>query len=96
MIRIVKLTLQEECVAEFLANFEQQKSNIRAFEGVQHLELLNDKNSPNIFFTYSKWESEQHLENYRNSDLFKGIWAVTKPMFAAKAEAWSVESLEQL
>lgn len=96
MIRIVKLTLQADKVAEFLANFEEQKANIRAFEGVNHLELLNDKNNPNIYFTYSKWESEQHLENYRNSDLFKGIWAVTKPMFAAKAEAWSTESIEQL
>jgi len=96
MIRIVKLTLREECVADFLANFEQQKAHIRAFEGVQHLELLNDKNNPNIYFTYSVWISEQHLENYRNSDLFKGIWAVTKPMFAAKAEAWSTESLERL
>lgn len=96
MIRIVKLTLQEECVTEFLANFNKQKAHIRAFDGVQHLELLNDKNNPNIFFTYSIWESEQHLENYRNSDLFKSIWAVTKPMFAAKAEAWSTESLERL
>ncbi|MDF1672961.1 MAG: antibiotic biosynthesis monooxygenase [Vicingaceae bacterium] len=96
MIRIVKLTLQAEKVADFLANFEQQKAHIRAFDGIKHLELLNDKNNPNIYFTYSKWESEQHLENYRNSELFKGIWAVTKPMFAAKAEAWSVESIAQL
>lgn len=96
MIRIVKLTLQEECVAEFLANFNKQKTHIRAFDGVQHLELLNDKNNPNIFFTYSIWESEQHLENYRNSELFKSIWSVTKPMFSAKAEAWSTESLERL
>lgn len=96
MIRIVKLTLKKECVSQFLTNFEQQKSNIRAFEGVKHLELLNDINNHNIYFTYSKWESEQHLENYRNSELFKGIWAKTKPMFAEKAEAWSVESLEKL
>ncbi len=96
MIRIVKLTLQEDKVAQFLENFEQQKANIRAFEGVQHLELLNDKNNPNIFFTYSIWKSEQDLENYRKSDLFKSIWSVTKPMFAAKAEAWSTESLQRL
>ena len=56
MIRIVKLTLQAERVAEFLANFEQQKAHIRAFKGVQHLELLKDKNNPNIYFTYSIWK----------------------------------------
>ena len=96
MIRIVKLTLQENRVDEFISNFNKNKQAIRNFDGVKHLELLNDKNNPNIYFTYSKWESEQHLENYRNSDLFKGIWKVTKPMFSSKAEAWSVDCLEKL
>ncbi len=96
MIRMVKLTFHPEHVEAFLANFNANKLAIRNFKGVEHLELLNDKSNSNIFFTYSIWQSEQHLENYRNSNLFKGIWAVTKPMFASKAEAWSVDSLEKL
>lgn len=90
------MTFNPDKVAEFLENFNRDKQHIRNFEGVEHLELLKDKNQHNIYFTYSIWQSEQHLENYRNSDLFKGIWAVTKPMFIAKAEAWSVDSLERL
>ena len=96
MIRIVKMTFETDKVAEFLANFEAVKHQIRNFEGVDKLELLSDKNNPNIYFTYSFWQSEQHLENYRNSDLFKGVWAKTKPLFAAKAEAWSVDALVSL
>lgn len=96
MIRIVKMTFQPEKVDEFLFNFNESKTLIRAFEGVQHLELLRDKNNFNIFFTYSIWQSENHLENYRNSDLFKGVWAKTKPLFSSKPEAWSVDSIEKL
>ena len=96
MIRIVKMTFDPEKVNEFLANFEEVKHKIRAFDGVKHLELLNDKNKPNIYFTYSIWESEDHLNNYRHSDLFKSVWAVTKPMFIEKADAWSVDSLVKL
>lgn len=96
MIRLVKLVLEPEHVATFLENFHASKKAIRNFDGVKHLELLNDKANPNCFFTYSIWESEEHLENYRNSDLFQGIWKVTKPMFAEKAQAWSVDSIEQL
>ncbi|MDB4533339.1 antibiotic biosynthesis monooxygenase [Vicingaceae bacterium] len=96
MIRIVKMTFNPEKVNEFLANFEEVKHKIRAFDGVKHLELLNDKNKSNIYFTYSIWESEDHLNNYRNSDLFKSVWAVTKPMFIEKADAWSVDSLVKL
>jgi autoinducer 2-degrading protein len=93
MIRIVKMTFNPEKVDEFLENFNARKNDIRNFEGVTHLELLRDKNQPNIFFTYSHWKSEQHLENYRNSDLFKSVWAVTKPLFSSAPEAWSVDSL---
>ena len=60
------------------------------------LELYRDKNDPTIFFTYSNWESEQHLENYRQSDIFKHVWAKTKPLFNRLPEAWSVDSIDRL
>ena len=96
MIRIVKMTFDPTKVDEFLANFEEAKEQIRAFEGVEHLELLNDRNTPNIYFTYSIWKGDEYLEKYRHSDLFKSVWAVTKPLFIEKAEAWSVDSLVKL
>jgi hypothetical protein len=96
LVRIVKLSLDEKNIEEFLSNFNTQKINIRNFPGCQFLELYNDKHVKNIFFTYSYWENEQALNNYRHSDLFKGIWAITKPMFNDKPEAWSVNKLESL
>lgn len=91
MIRIVKMTFDPEKVNEFLEVFNSSKHLIRAMNGCQRLELLNDKNSSNIFFTYSYWNSETDLNNYRNSDLFASVWTKTKILFIAKAEAWSVE-----
>ena len=96
MIRIVKMTFEPSKVDDFLNNFNQVKEKIRAFEGVQHLELLHDKDNSNIYFTYSVWKDETYLEKYRHSDLFKGVWSVTKPLFIEKAEAWSVNSLVKL
>ncbi len=90
-IRIVKMEFQPEKVETFLQNFESVKEKIRHFPGCQHLELYRDKNHTNIFFTYSKWNEEADLENYRNSELFNSVWNVTKPMFSKKAEAWSVD-----
>ncbi|MCH2490703.1 MAG: antibiotic biosynthesis monooxygenase [Flavobacteriales bacterium] len=91
--RIVKMEFQEAKVSTFLDNFETVKSKIRNFPGCEFLELYRDKNNRAIFFTYSRWKEEQDLENYRNSDLFKGVWATTKPMFKSKAQAWSVDTL---
>lgn len=96
MIRIVKMTFEPNKVNEFINNFNANKVHIRNFDGISHLELLRDKNQPNVFFTYSVWESEQHLENYRTSDLFKKVWAKTKPLFIEKAEAWSIDTIEKL
>ena len=90
LIRIVRLTLQPEKVAEFLANFEANKAAIRSQPGCQRLELLRDYELENVYLTYSYWEHPDDLENYRQSELFKGIWARTKPLFADKPIAWSV------
>ncbi len=92
-IRIVKMGFNPENIEAFLENFEANKSKIRNFEGCQFLELYRDKNNTNQFFTYSYWEDEVALENYRNSDLFKGLWANTKVFFNQKPKAWSVDKL---
>ena len=94
--RIVKMEFRKEEIVSFLASFELVKRKIRDFPGCEHLKLLRDKNDPTIFFTYSKWNTEVALEAYRNSDLFKGVWATTKPKFRSKAEAWSVDEVEQV
>jgi len=96
LIRIVKLSFDEKNIDLFLEHFNINKNNIRNFEGCRLLQLLRDKNNPNIYFSYSYWESEEHLENYRNSDLFKSVWAKTKILFNNKPEAWSVENIELL
>ncbi len=96
LVRIVKLSIQDNHINTFKNNFNNQKLHIRNFKGCQFLELYNDKHNKNIFFTYSYWEDETALNNYRNSELFKSIWAITKPMFNAKPEAWSVDKLASL
>ena len=62
------MTFVPEKTQDFIEVFEASKKKIRAFEGCTHLELLNDVGHKNIFFTYSHWLSEQHLNNYRNSE----------------------------
>lgn len=95
-VRIVKMSFQSEKIEEFLANFNTKKEFIRNSPGCQLLELYRDKNNSDIFFTYSYWDTEQDLENYRNSDLFKGVWAQTKVLFNDKPLAWSVDKTVSL
>lgn len=94
LIRIVRMTFQEDKVEEFLSIFQASKLKIRAFDGCEHLELLRDINFPNVFSTYSYWESENHLNTYRDSELFKSVWASTKVLFADKPIAFSSERVE--
>jgi len=96
LVRIVKMTFKEEEIENFKTMFDEKKQFIRNFEGCNFLELYQDKNKPTIFFTYSYWENENALENYRHSDLFKSVWATTKAKFSDKAEAWSVNKLVTL
>ncbi len=94
--RIVKMEFKPENIPTFLADFQLVKSKIRNYPGCLHLELWRDKRNPNIFFTHSKWQQEADLESYRHSELFKGVWAKTKPLFKEKAAAWSVDVVEEV
>lgn len=96
LIRIVKMTFFSNRTDEFQTRFENIKEKIIAFEGCELLELYQDKNDANIFFTYSYWKSEQSLNQYRKSAFFKEVWSETKKMFSKKPEAWSVDKIVSL
>jgi heme-degrading monooxygenase HmoA len=95
-VRIVKMSFHEENIPKFLENFDLMKEKIRNAPGNRLLELYQDKNNPELFFTYSYWETENDLENYRNSELFYDVWQFTKKLFKYKPEAWSVDKLVSL
>jgi heme-degrading monooxygenase HmoA len=95
-VRIVKLSFHEENIPAFLENFELMKEKIRNASGNRFLELYQDKSNKCLFFTYSYWETEADLENYRNSELFYDVWNFTKKLFNDKPEAWSVDKLVSL
>lgn len=96
IIRIVKLTFQEEKLPEFFSIFEASKELIRAFPGCNRLELLQEANNPQTIMTYSWWDNEDALESYRHSELFKSTWAKTNPLFSDRAQAWSMVQKEKL
>ena len=90
LTRIVRMEFHPRHVDDFLAQFDRVKHSIRNFPGVRHLELHRDASQSNVFYTYSKWDGEEDLEAYRQSDLFKGAWAEVKVWFAGKPQAFSL------
>lgn len=91
--RLVKMTFQSEKADEFQEFVSTIINKISAFDGCYNVDILRDTNKSNIFFSYSIWESENDLNNYRNSETFREIWTLTKKMFAEKPEAWSTQKV---
>ncbi|MEQ8358429.1 MAG: antibiotic biosynthesis monooxygenase family protein [Cytophagales bacterium] len=96
LIRIVRMTFKPEELDNFLKLFDSKKEKIRAFPGCRHLELWQDHESKNVFSTYSHWDADEDLQNYRNSELFRDLWSKTKILFSEKAIAYSNEVVVKL
>jgi len=91
--RIVKMTFKKDKTDDFDKIFENSKEKIMSSAGCLHLELLKSVKYPNVYFTYSIWESEAMLENYRSAEFFVSTWANTKKLFKEKPEAYSLNSV---
>jgi quinol monooxygenase YgiN len=94
--RIVRLSFQQEKVETFLLIFNQSKLKIANYPGCNGLKLLQDTSKKNVFYTYSVWDSEAALEDYRQSDLFKITWEQTKLLFNDKPVAYSTTILQHV
>lgn len=90
LLRLVKLTLEDDKVSQFQEIFEQRRTLIGQAAGCVSVELFQDIHHPNIVFTHSHWDSETSLNLYRNSELFIETWKLVKPLFKAPAQAWSL------
>ena len=88
--RIVKLSIQDNKTAQFESIFYKSKNLIEEFEGCISTNLYSDIKNQYQYFTISYWDSEEHLNSYRKSELFVNTWACVKPLFNHKAEAWSL------
>lgn len=96
IVRIVTMNFHLENVDTFIALFESKKEKIRNFPGCQYLELLQGETDKHIFKTYSHWDSQEALDNYRHSELFAATWKDTKALFAERASAISLNRLYEL
>ena len=90
------MVFRPEEVDAFKKIFAESCELIRASDGCEYLELVQDVNDPAIFFTISIWRDPDDLLNYRNSELFGRTWKATKALFAAKPEVWSTDVIREL
>lgn len=87
------MEFEADKVEAFKTIFQENRSKIAAQEGCYSVELLQDIHEFNIFFTYSKWKSQNHLDLYKGTELFKNIWTETKVLFSNKPMTWSVQEI---
>ena len=90
--RIVKLEFRADKISGFLAFFDTIKHVVNEFPGCYAMKLYQDIDNPCVVITYSHWDSQESLNNYRDSHEFGAIWPKIKPWFNNKPEAWSVSA----
>ena len=76
------MEFQSDKVEAFKSIFKENQSKIIAQQGCYDVQLLQDIHESNIFFTYSKWKSQAHLDQYRKTDFFKKFGRKRKYFFA--------------
>lgn len=90
--RIVQLEFDPSKVEDFLTFFDSVNDVVNSFTGCAGMKLYQDIHNPCIIITYSYWENESALDNYRNSEAFNEIWSTIKPWFCMKPKAWSLNT----
>lgn len=90
LIRIVRMQFNENNVEDFIKMFNKTYPRIRNFNGCRFLELYQDEKNTNYYYTISKWDNAESLEEYRKSELFRDTWAITKSYFSGPPYAYSI------
>ena len=87
ILRVVRMTLVPSEVDSFKSYFSHIQSEIMAMPGCRSVHLCVDKDAPHRLATFSIWDSEMDLNNYRKSEWFGQIWPQTKAKLERPVEA---------
>jgi|GEM_PF-240578 len=90
ILRVVRMAFRPEACEAFDALFRSTQARIAAAPGCCGVTCLPDVEGGSGRTTLSVWRSVRDLEQYRESALFRAVWAETKPGFSAPPVAWSM------
>ena len=96
ILRIVRMEFEESTIDAFESLFQKFEKQIRHQPGCHGLELHGDPDHPFVRYTHSKWESTEHLNAYRYSELFDVVWPQTKKLFAGRPKAYSLSLIRKV
>jgi quinol monooxygenase YgiN len=97
IVRLVKLTIEREKLNEALQLLEEIAPRVRAMEGCHFLEISRGiAPRENEIITYSQWDSVDHLNAYRDTELFGNFWNDLKTRFEKPASARSYDRIHHL
>lgn len=95
--RIVRLTLKDESSQnDFRALYASRNPMNRGVSGCLEVKIMKDINENNVYYTVSKWTTNEALENYRSSAYFKETWPMVKSTLASKTKVFTMEEVVEL
>lgn len=93
ILRVVKMNVDEEkrdAFELFMKNLREEKLKLA---GCLHFDYFHEKNNKNIFYSYTIWESEKYLKQYKKTDLFIEVVSTLKKLCTEEPKAWTIENV---
>ena len=88
------MSFRPDAVETFKIIFETNWQRIKGFEGMQPRWIVAGWKPAHHFLRIVYGKIEVHLNAYRDSELFKGVWGATKALFSNKPEARTVKQID--
>lgn len=71
VVRINSIEVPEGMGAELESRFAQRARAVDSVPGFEGFELLRPTDGRTTYFVYTRWTSEEHFEDWVNSDAFQ-------------------------
>ncbi len=93
ILRVVKLKVDPrkmEAFQLFMENLHDEKLRLN---GCLHFDFFNERQNPNIFYSYTIWEHEKFLKQYKKTDLFKEVVQTLRELCIDEPQAWTIQNV---
>ncbi len=89
IVRIVHMFFRPHALEQLMPLIHRQLRNVMSHPGCLAVKLFRDTSDPDHLCTFSIWEDQEALDDYRQSDHFIEVWSTLKSHFAKPPQAYS-------
>ncbi len=93
ILRVVKMKVDLRKIDAFKLFMDNLHDEKLRLAGCLHFDYFNERQNPSIYYSYTIWEHEKYLKQYKKTEFSKEVLQTLRDLCVEEPQAWTIQNV---